>query len=497
MYKEEQLKIKKEIIKLKQQKAALLYEAAEYQRTHGSEFFKPLRYQQLLIDYLWAGKNRLLFQGANQIGKTLLGSALVDSFARGVQAWDGRESIFKGQPTKGRIICTDWEYHADEVIIPKLKEIIPTGTYTTTKNKQGTEAFWTFKNGSTFHLMTIKQDTQSHESATLHWVWQDEPGPQDKFAANCTRLVQYQGIYLFTMTAVGKESWMLDEIALNTSENYGCVTRIPMRANTYLDEKSIAQIERDLPKEEVQARIYGDWLQLTGMVIKCFDSDKHIVEPFKIPPTWPVIPFIDIHLNKPQAISFFTWDEYNRQFQIDEIWNNLSPEKIAYAIIEKMKENHWNITECGIDPLSKGDSAYLKNRMGDVPDTFNIVEEILDEEGISLFAASKDKASGIRNIETALNGVNDMAALYFFRGRTKISIHQLQRWIYDENGIPLKKDDDFPENLYRSTLLSEDSTEQKTRLYLLKKRLDEQDFAEFVDINTSSRFGNGSTGWMG
>ena len=90
--------------------------------------------------------------------------------------------------------------------------------------------------------MTIKQDTQSHESATLHWVWQDEPGPQDKYAANCTRLVQYRGIYLFTMTAVGKESWMLDEIALNTSENYGCVTRIPMRANTYLTEENIIRL---------------------------------------------------------------------------------------------------------------------------------------------------------------------------------------------------------------------------------------------------------------
>ena len=115
MVEKEQRQIEKEIKELKRQKTALLFEAEVYKKTHGSEFFDPLPYQQLLLDYLWKGKNRLLFQGANQIGKTLLGSALVDSFARGVQAWNGRESIFKGQPTKGRIICTDWEYHAAHI----------------------------------------------------------------------------------------------------------------------------------------------------------------------------------------------------------------------------------------------------------------------------------------------------------------------------------------------------------------------------------------------
>ncbi len=488
--------IKKEIVELKRQKTTLLCEATEYKKNNGSEFFRPLKYQQLLIDYLWAGKKRLMLQGANQIGKTLTGSALVDSWARGVQAWDGRESIFQGKPTVGRIICTDWEYHADQVLVPKLKEIIPRGTYTTRKNKQGTEAFWYFKNGSTFSLMTIKQDTQSHESSTMHWVWQDEPGPQDKYSANCRGLIFHGGIYLLTLTAVGKESWMLDDIALNTGEDYGCVTRVPMRSNIYLTEENIIRFTNDCPIMERPARIGGDWLQLTGMVIKCFDSDKHVIEPFKIPPTWPVVPFIDIHLNKPQAISFYAWDKYNRQFQIDETWDYLSPEQIAYDIIEKKKKNSWNITECGIDPLAKGDSAYLKNRMGDVPDSFTIIEDILAEEGIELFAASKDKASGIRNIEAALSGVNDMAAMYFFSGkRTEKSLFQLQRWIYDENGVPLKKDDDFPENLYRSTLLGDDSTEQKTQPVRQVKKQESEDFADYVDHNTSNKIDG--TGWMG
>jgi hypothetical protein len=74
---EELLKIKKELDKQKKKKAQMLYQAETYQKTHGSEFFRPLKYQQLLIDYMLMHKKRLMLQGANQIGKTLIGSVLV------------------------------------------------------------------------------------------------------------------------------------------------------------------------------------------------------------------------------------------------------------------------------------------------------------------------------------------------------------------------------------------------------------------------------------
>ncbi len=447
--------------KLKKQKVLLEQRADDYKREHGSEFFKPLEYQQRLIDLLHAGKKRLLLQGANQIGKTLLGACLVDSFTRGTQAWDGQQSIFKGRPTAGHIICTDWEYHANKVIVPKLKEVLPKGSYDTTRNNQGAEAFWTFPNGSTFELMTIKQDTQSHESSTLHWVWQDEPGPRDKYTANCRALIRHQGIYLISMTAVGRESWMLDEIALNTGDNYGCVTRIPMRANSYLTEEAILQYEKDCDELERPARVYGDWLQLTGQVIKNLDYMVHLIDEFPIPAHWPVVPFIDLHLSKKQAISFFAFDPLGREYQIDEVWEYLGPEDIAELIVKKKRQNTWNIKTCGIDPFAKGDANYLKNRYGSVPDSYSIIEEILDDEGIELFVASKDKDSGIRNIEAALRGINKMPALFFFREKTKMTIHQLSRWINDERGIPLKQNDDFPENLYRSTLLDEEAKQSE------------------------------------
>lgn len=436
----------------------MLRKKADYRKSHGSEFLRLQEYQQSLVDRMWNQCKRLMLQGANQIGKTLIGAALVDSWARGVQAWDGRQSIFGGRPTTGRVICTDLEHHADQVLVPKLKEMIPAGAYTTSRNNRGTEAFWRFNNGSSFDLMTIKQDTQSHESSTLDWVWCDEPLPWDKFSANCRGLLRSHGIFLLTMTAVGRESWILDNFALKTEPIYGCVTRVPMQANKYLSEEAIAQFIKDCPENEIEARVNGGWLHLTGLVVKNFVPDTHLIEPFKLPAHWVVVPFIDIHLNKPQAISFFAYDPMGREYQIDEIWEHLSPEGIADAIIEKKRENNWKILEVGIDPLAKGDSAYIRNRCGEVEDSYTIIERILGTEGIELFAASKDKESGIRNIDAALKGVNGQPTLYFFRGKTDMAVKQLQRWIYGEDEKPLKKEDDFPENLYRSTLLGSEYT---------------------------------------
>ena len=70
-----------------------------------------------------------------------------------------------------------------------------------------------------------------------------------------------------------------------------------------------------------------------------------------------------------------------------------------------------------------------------------------------LNAASKDKESGVRNLTNWLEGVNKLPTLYFF-DTCKMHIHQIQRWVYDENNLPKKENDDFPENLYRYTLLN-------------------------------------------
>jgi len=79
--------------------------------------------------------------------------------------------------------------------------------------------------------------------------------------------------------------------------------------------------------------------------------------------------------------------------------------------------------------------------------------------GIDLFVATKDKDSGIRNVEKMLEGPNKTPTLFFFRSlldkawaNEEGHIWEIQRWTYDDNNKPRDENDHFVENLYRMTL---------------------------------------------
>ena len=445
---------------IKRLKVEVLRKMRGYRETHGSEYFKPYEYQERFLELITGGKKVVVLQGSNQIGKTMCGAILMDTFCNCRQAFDWRgralERVFGNRPIKARIVASDWEHSCNEVIVPKLKEIVVKGTYVTRKNNVGVEAFWQFKTGSTIELMTHSQETKYHEGWTGDVVWADEPIPQDKFIANRRGLVARGGVFIMTMTAIS-EPWIMDEIILSNRSHIGVVTEIPMRANKSLTEEDIKNFEDDIPADQRLARIEGGWLQLIGRVLKEFNKDIHIIDQFKIPPDWPVTPFIDIHLNKPQAVSFYAVDKHGRRYVIDEIWENISPEEIADEIIRRKVKNAWDIDTVFIDPLAKGDSAYVKNRGLMIEDSFTIIANKLAGYQIQLLGASKDKDSGVRNIKTWLQGINKMPVLFFFNSLPSYDgayghLYEINRWIYDKEGKPAKEMDHFMENLYRYTL---------------------------------------------
>ena len=162
---------------------------------------------------------------------------------------------------------------------------------------------------------------------------------------------------------------------------------------------------------------------------------------------------VDFHLNKPQAISFHAVNKQGVKFIIKEIWEHLSPEETADAIIRAKTRNAWRLESAYIDPLSKGDTAYMRNRMGNsLEDSFSIIERRLSEHDITLIVASKDKESGIRNILKELSGHAGIPTYYIF-DICERHIFEVMRWVYDDDGKPEKTGSDhFCENWYRATL---------------------------------------------
>ena len=216
--------------------------------------------------------------------------------------------------------------------------------------------------------------------------------------------------------------------------------------------------------------------KLVGLVIKEFNNGVHIVKgDDDIPVNWIVTFEIDFHLGKPHAIVFYACSERNIHYVIDEVWENMTPEEIADFIIRKKVVNGWNINYGEIDPLSKGDDKYMKNRDADAVDSFTIIEEKLDKYGIELGVASKDKRSGISNIKSWLKGVNRIPILYFLILCEVLMIMLMglfmscRRLCYDENGMPEKVNDHFIECLYRYTLANVEYKEKKEDLFSYKE----------------------------
>ncbi len=438
-----------EYSKLKQKLEEIKRIKEQYIREHKIEFFKPLPHQQKAINFIHQGKKIVVVQGGNRVGKSTVGVCLTIACCLGYQPWDKKPFIFK-PPVKCRIVGSDWEHSVKNIIVAKLKEWAPAGSYVTKKNSVGVETFWQFDNGSTIEIMTYVQDTKLHEGWGGHWVWFDEEVPYDKFTANLRGLVDYSGVMLLTFTAL-YETWILDELVLKNDPDIGVVSNVPIWANEYLDKEYIKSFEKKLTDEEKIARIDGGWIQLTGLVIKEFNKDIHVIEPFSLLDEkghceFPVIAAIDLHLTKPQAIGFYMIDDRDRIFVVDEVWADLSPDEIADEIIKRKEEFGWRIELAIIDPLSKGDERFMSHRFS-TQNSFTIIRNKLSPYGIRLEAGSKDRESAIRNIKMRLKGQNGMPSLFFFRNCER-HIWEIQRWTHEK----FKENDDMMENLGRVTV---------------------------------------------
>jgi len=226
---------------------------------------------------------------------------------------------------------------------------------------------------------------------------------------------------------------------------------LPLEKQADISKLKILKFIKDIDPDDVPPRVFGEFKSLVGRVLKGFDTNVHLIKPFDVPTDWPVTVMIDFHLSTPQAISYWAIDKLDCHYLVAETWKNLSSGAIADDIIRKLRGG-LRIEHAYIDPLSKGDTAYMRNQLGtDIEDAFTTIYNKLSEHGITLHVASKDKVSGIRNIQEWLVGPNGRPTCFVFDDCDR-HLFEVQRWIYDDNGLPQKENDHFCENWYRYSL---------------------------------------------
>ena len=430
--------------------------------------------------------------------------------------WYKKSSLGIDPPVNIVMCGEDWKEHIAKTLVPEFKNWAPMAEFKAPrKNEQGIENYWIHSNRSTLTFMCYTQDAKVFESSKIQGALLDEPPPQDKFEGLKRGLYYDRGKMVITATPLS-EAWLLDDLVLKHDPEIGVMKGLtildnPDKANNerkaLLDMKlTEEQIEkyfqlllyenyekrtcvRDQGKkaelyirgivddslihhtnrldilrfvkgthpDKAPARFHGTFKALVGKVIKGFDPDIHIIEAIPVKSDWIIVPFIDWHPGTEIALSAYAITEDGMTFVIDEVWDNMPPEELAEILIKWKVTNKWRIKDVFIDPLAKGDVGYIRNRMGNVKDSYSIIEKKIRPFGMRLNVASKDEPSGIVNIETMLKGPNGIPTLYFFDSLQSANgnyghLFEIDRWTRDDNGKPKGEYGHFMENLYRKTL---------------------------------------------
>lgn len=441
---------------IKAKKLEILRKKQRYIKDNRIFYFNRPNPLQAEIIRAWEDPTYKIFTmtGANRIGKTTMATILAFSVMFGFWPWNGKKIIFPhDEPRKVRYVGQEWETHVKTVILPALYEWWPKSRKLKhEKNQQGIEATWIdVETGSSLQIMTNCQKTIAHEGWWGDLVLYDEPPERDKRVANMRGLVDRCGREFFAMTLL--DSGWVDREVIHLKDKLGRPDpsvfsvngEIEVNVGYGLTTEGVEQFMKGLTEEELDARIHGIPAYMASKICPNFNRKTHLVDRFEIPTDWPITVAIDVHPKERQAVLFLACAPNGNRYVCDEMWFHGDGTDVGEAIMRRAHRNCYRLDRIVIDPLAKSDDNNPNT-------TFGKIEDVLFKYGYILETATKDKESGILEINKGLMGPNKIPSLFIFRDLVR-TIMEMEGWMYDDKKVPIKEDDHMMENLYRILLL--------------------------------------------
>jgi len=274
-----------------------------------------------------------LLLASNKVGKTY--GAIEES----LQLTFGTHPYTKMPvPNRGRIVGTDLEKGIEEDVWGIYKILMPASELSSEPRKYsgGQVKKVCYKNGSTVEFMSYEQDDGLFEGGEGNWCLFNEPPPRKVFVATVRWLMKRGGIIFIAATPLW-EAWLYDELFLKQGPNpdQPDVFQINAYENPYLSDEGIKSLVDATPEDEQEARIFGAFKHLTGLVYKEF-GNVHRIPAFPIPKDWTRGMVHDYHSRTPCALLWYAVDPSGNIYLYDE----LKVDKTIFEIAEliKMKE---------------------------------------------------------------------------------------------------------------------------------------------------------------
>lgn len=406
-----------------------------------------------------------LYSAANGVGKTCLGANILANLI-----WPEDNPFFQQElmnnwsfPKKIRIVTEPAT--VTSTIIPELYNWFPAGRYKAEKRGKNFECHWESDTGWTIDIMTYDQAPKEFESATLGLIWLDEPPPESIYKA-CVSRLRRGGLLFITATPLTGSAWMYDQIIGNPDHEKG--KRFYIEADVesaciehgvrgFLRHEDIENMVSQYSEEEKQARIFGKFQHLVGLVYKQWDHKVHVIRPFDINlKDYTVYHALDPHPRTKDAGLWVAVDKWGQKFVIDEFW------KKCQGGSKELATNLWNIDrQYRVARRLADPSAFIE----DQHTQRSLISKLESFKPFNYLEASKARTASNRRIADALDfqKVGDefivTPEIYVFDTCVR-TIYEIEHWMWqewtgksrdthDQKQTPVDKDDHMIENLGR------------------------------------------------
>ena len=353
------------------------------------------------------------FFGGNRSGKTTAGGVdtivqaipreLVPAHLQAFKRWD--------PPFFCRVVTPDLTNTLEGVVLETFRQWTPRealkgGSFEKAWDKQ--LRMLRFKEGSWIQFFSNDQDRDKFGGAALHRTWYDEEPRQDIRQECLTRLIDFDGEEIFTMTPFSGMSWLYDDVYEPWERGKlvdGRVVVVDMDDNPHLSEAGKARALAQYSGEEREARKSGRFVSFGGLIYPEFSWTEHRIPELQVP-AWQegvpghlqdsainqefeVIVGIDPGLRNPGVV--FCFLDFNDCLTVfDEI---LLPDRTIRDVCQEIRKRElkWRITPRWyvIDPASR-------NRNGQ---TGRSDQQTFSDHGIHTYPGQNDQMAGINKVK--------------------------------------------------------------------------------------------------
>lgn len=415
---------------------------------------KPLEHKKQIEFHKSTKRNRWMF-GGNRTGKTVSGAVETVWYARGNHPF---KKINK--PTRGWVVSLTNEVQRDVAQKEILKWLNPKwikDIHVRSGKKDDPEnAIIDFIVVESIHggtsiigFKSCDQGRAKFQGTSQHYIWFDEEPPKEIYDECKMRVLDTRGDIWGTMTPLQGLTWVYDTIYINDIQDPEVLYWLMEWAdNPYLDTEEIKALESTMTEDEREARQYGKFVALSGLVYKEFNEDIHVIDPIDIPAKWYDNISIDPGLDAPLSCHFYAYNDMANEIYViaehyqagkDVEWHSKEIFKIAKTL--NWPKNRDGSLNALIDSAANQKTLAAEKS----------VAELFIEHNIEVdTSVTKDVWSGIQRVKQYLKLRDNPQKEVWPKGKPKLFIFKTcpmmikeiksYRWKPDEDK-PIKKND--------------------------------------------------------